>query len=283
MRRKPARFNQNHPNKARQPPKSGAKHVHRIESPGTGAMKTIGLIGGMSWESTATYYRYINEAVRNELGGLASAGVILNSLNFSSVVALQKADRWEDAGLLLGSAGAGLARAGADCVLICTNTMHLVADKVARMSGVPLIDIIDETAAVLAADHRKRPLLLATRYTMEHGFYSDQMASHGIDVVVPNAGDRLAVHEVIFNELCQGVIREESRALLHRIIAKSAASGADSVILGCTEIQLLIDANELALPGYDSTVIHADAAVRFALSGGNGRAVTRAVGKVRQG
>jgi aspartate racemase len=241
----------------------------RIETnrPGTDAMKTIGLIGGMSWESTATYYRYINEAVRKNLGGLASADVILNSLNFSSVVALQKADRWEDAGVLLGSAGAGLARAGADCVLICTNTMHLVADKVARMSGVPLIDIIDETADVLVADGRKRPLLLATRYTMEHGFYRDRMTCHGLDVVVPDEGDRSAVHEIIFNELCQGVIRDESRALLHRIIGKSAASGADSVILGCTEIQLLIDANELALPGYDSTAIHADAAVRFALSG----------------
>jgi len=255
----------------------------KMNVPGNDAMKTIGLIGGMSWESTATYYRYINEAVRNELGGLASAGVILNSLDFSSVVALQKADRWEEAGVLLGSAGAGLARAGADCVLICTNTMHLVADKVARMSGVPLIDIIDETAAALVADGRKRPLLLATRYTMEHGFYSNRMAAHEIDVVVPDAGDRLAVHEIIFNELCQGVVREESRASLHRIIAKSAASGADSVILGCTEIQLLIDANELALPGYDSTAIHADAAVRFALSEWNGRAVTRTVAKVRQG
>jgi len=238
------------------------------------SVKTIGLIGGMSWESTVTYYRYINEAVRNQVGGLASADLILNSLDFSQVVALQKADRWEEAGILLGSAGAGLARAGADCVLICTNTMHLVADKVARMSGVPLIDIIDETAAALLADNRKRPLLLATRYTMEHGFYHDRMSALGIDVFVPDAADRLAVHEVIFNELCQGIIREESRAFMHQIIAKSAANGADSVILGCTEIQLLIDANELALPGYDSTAIHADAAVRFALFEGTRRAVT---------
>ncbi|MDP1555569.1 MAG: aspartate/glutamate racemase family protein [Hyphomonas sp.] len=246
-------------------------------------MKTIGLIGGMSWESTVTYYRYINEAVRNELGGLASADLILNSLDFSQVVALQKADRWEEAGVLLGSAGAGLARAGADCVLICTNTMHLVAEKVARMSGVPLIDILDETAAVLLADKRKRPLLLATRYTMEHGFYHDRMSALGIDVFVPDAGDRLAVHEIIFNELCQGIIREESRAHLHQIIAKSAASGADSVILGCTEIQLLIDANELSLPGYDSTAIHADAAVRFALCEGNDKAISNSIGRARLG
>jgi aspartate racemase len=246
-------------------------------------VKTIGLIGGMSWESTVTYYRYINEAVRNQLGGLASADLILNSLDFSQVVALQKADRWEEAGVLLGSAGAGLARAGADCVLICTNTMHLVAEKVARMSGVPLIDILDETAAVLLADKRKRPLLLATRYTMEHGFYHDRMGALGIDVFVPDAGDRLAVHEIIFNELCQGIIREESRAHLHQIIAKSAASGADSVILGCTEIQLLIDANELSLPGYDSTAIHADAAVRFALCEGNDKAISNSIGRARLG
>ncbi len=246
-------------------------------------MKTIGLIGGMSWESTVTYYRYINEAVRNQLGGLASADLILNSLDFSQVVALQKADRWEEAGVLLGSAGAGLARAGADCVLICTNTMHLVAEKVARMSGVPLIDILDETAAVLLADKRKRPLLLATRYTMEHGFYHDRMSALGIDVFVPDAGDRLAVHEIIFNELCQGIIREESRAHLHQIIAKSAASGADSVILGCTEIQLLIDANELSLPGYDSTAIHADAAVRFALCEGGDKAISNSIGRARLG
>lgn len=235
-------------------------------------MKTIGLIGGMSWESTATYYRYINEAVRDQLGGLASADVILNSLDFSNVVALQTADRWDEAGVLLGTAGAGLARAGADCVLICTNTMHLVADKVARMSGVPLIDIIDETAAALKADGRSRPLLLATRYTMEQGFYTRRMAAHGIDVLIPEAEDRARVHGIIFNELCQGIIQDQSRSLLHEIIAASAERGADSVILGCTEIQLLIDAGELALPGYDSTAIRAAAAVRFALSGGKDEA-----------
>lgn len=233
-------------------------------------MKTIGLIGGMSWESTATYYRYINEAVRSQLGGLASAKVILNSLDFSTVVALQKADRWDDAGILLGNAGAGLARAGADCVLICTNTMHLVADQVARMSGVPLIDIIDETAAVLKTGGRKQPLLLATRYTMEHGFYSDRMAAHGIRVLVPDAGDRAGVHEIIFSELCQGVVSDTSRKRLEGIVQAAAARGADSVILGCTEIQLLLKTDRLALPGYDSTAIHADAAVRFALSGEEG-------------
>lgn len=229
-------------------------------------MKTIGLIGGMSWESTATYYRYINEAVRDQVGGLASAEVILNSLDFSAVVALQKADRWDDAGVLLGKAGAGLAKAGADCVLICTNTMHLVADKVAGMSGVPLIDIIDETAAALKADGRKAPLLLATRYTMEHGFYANRMAAHGINVLVPGADDRAAAHDIIFNELCQGMVSAASRRRMEAMVAEAAARGADSVILGCTEIQLLLKTDGLALPGYDSTAIHANAAVRFALS-----------------
>ena len=229
-------------------------------------MKTIGLIGGMSWESTAVYYRLINEAVRTQLGGLHSAEIALRSLDFTSVVALQKAGQWDAAGALLGNAGAGLARAGAACVLICTNTMHLVAEPVARLSGVPLIDIIDETAAALRADGRRRPLLLATRYTMEHGFYAQRMARHGIEVVTPECDDRGAVHDIIFDELCQGQIRAASRARYHAIIAAAINQGVDSVILGCTEISLLIDPASLPFPGYDSTAIHANAAVRFALS-----------------
>nr|WP_225908158.1 aspartate/glutamate racemase family protein [Hyphomonas sediminis] len=225
------------------------------------------MIGGMSWESTTTYYRYINEAVRDKLGGLSSADLLLSSLDFASIVALQKADRWDDAGSVLGGAGARLARAGADCILICTNTMHLVADKVERMSGLPLINIIDETADVLKGDGCRRPLLLATRYTMEHGFYSDRMASHGIDVLVPAAEERQRIHATIFDELCQGIISDASRAEMMGIIERAASQGADSVILGCTEIQLLLDPRALPLPGYDSTELHAKAAVRFALSG----------------
>ena len=229
-------------------------------------MKTIGLIGGMSWESTAVYYRLINEAVRHQRGGLHSAEIAMRSLDFVSVVALQQAGNWDEAGRLLGEAGAGLARAGAACVLICTNTMHLVADPVAAMSDVPLIDIIDETASALRADGRRRPLLLATRYTMEHGFYAQRMARHGIDVVVPESDARSLVHEVIFNELCQGQIRDASRARYLAIIEAARTQGIDSVILGCTEISLLIDPASLPLPGYDSTAIHAAAAVRFALA-----------------
>ena len=150
-------------------------------------MKTIGLIGGMSWESTAVYYRHINQQVRRLRGGLASTDIALRSLDFTEVVALQKAGRWDLAGAMLGEAGAGLAKAGADCILICTNTMHLVAEPVASMIGVPLIDIITETAAALRTDGRKRPLLLATRYTMEHGFYTDRMRALGLDVMAPDA------------------------------------------------------------------------------------------------
>lgn len=235
-------------------------------------MKTIGLIGGMSWESTAVYYRRINESVRKFCGGLHSAEIALRSLDFNRVVELQKAGRWDDAGTLLGEAGAGLARAGAECVLICTNTMHLVAEPVARLSGVQLIDIIDETAAALKTDGRKRPLLLATRYTMEHGFYAERMARHGIEVVVPDCDARGDVHNIIFDELCQGLIADRSRERYLDIIAKSQALGVDSVILGCTEISLLVDPDALPLPGYDSTAIHAEAAVRFALEGALDRA-----------
>jgi aspartate racemase len=228
-------------------------------------MKTIGLIGGMSWESTAVYYRRINEEVRRVRGGLASAEIAMRSLDFTTVVALQKADRWVDAGNLLGHAAASLNRAGAACVLICTNTMHLVSKPVAEMAGVPLICIIEETAKALKADGRKRALLLATRYTMEHGFYADRMAELGIEIVTPDAEDRQIVHDVIFDELCQGKILETSREKYLAIIEKMKDRGIDSVILGCTEISMLVDPDKLGIAGYDSTTIHADAAVRFAL------------------
>lgn len=229
-------------------------------------MKTIGLIGGMSWESTAVYYKLINEAMRDRLGGLHSGEIALRSLDFDAVVQLQKAGRWDAAADMLGAAGKGLADAGADCVLICTNTMHLISEPVAEKSGVKLIDIVDETAKSLKSAGIKKPLLLATRYTMEHGFYTDRMKSHGIDVSVPDEAGRQLIHDVIFDELCQGQILDSSHARVMQLIDKAAADGADGVILGCTEISLLIDPNRLPLPGFDSTRIHADAAVAFALS-----------------
>jgi len=228
-------------------------------------MKTIGLLGGMSWESTATYYKLINEAVRDYLGGLASADILLRSLDFQKIVALQKADRWTDAAKMLSDAAHGLESAGAGCILICTNTMHLVADDVAQACDVPLIHIISETANALKAAGRKRPLLLATRYTMEHGFYAGHMARLGIEVMTPCADDRMICHNAIFDELCQGVVSDWARDALIAMTTKGKAMGADSVILGCTELGLSVGPDDLPLPVFDSTRIHAKAAVAFAL------------------
>lgn len=227
-------------------------------------MKTIGLIGGMSFESTAVYYDLLNNMARHHLGGLASAEVVLHSVNFADIVALQKSGRWDDAAKRLGGIAANLENAGADCVLICTNTMHKVAAPVASAVSVPLIDIIDETALALKAGGRRRPLLLATRYTMEDGFYHAQMADHGIEVVTADQQDRDRIHAIIFDELCTGKVEENSRAEMLAIIEKMKSSGADSVILGCTEICMLLDPGNLPLPGFDSTLIHCEAAARFA-------------------
>jgi aspartate racemase len=228
-------------------------------------MRTIGLIGGMSWESTAVYYRLINTLVRERLGGLRSAEIVLRSIDFERVVSLQKAGDWTGAGALLGDVARDLVQAGADSVLICTNTMHLVADQVAAHSGARLINIIDETAASMRGAGCRRPLLLATAYTMEHGFYADRMAAQGVQVQVPDAAGRAAVHRVIFDELCRGIIHPESRALLMDVVADGRRAGADSVILGCTEICLLLQPDALGCPGFDSTTIHARAAVDDAL------------------
>ncbi|MGG7517542.1 aspartate/glutamate racemase family protein [Allorhizobium undicola] len=229
-------------------------------------MKTIGLIGGMSFESSAIYYRLVNEAVRESLGGLSSAQVIMHSVNFAEIVGYQTTGRWDLAEKALADCAAGLERAGADCILICTNTMHLIADHVAASISVPLIHIVDETSAAIKASGYRRPLLLATRYTMEHGFYTNHMRALGLDPMVPDAEDRQTVHDVIFKELCAGRVEAASRDAYLAIIEKAKAKGADCVILGCTEICLLLDPDQLCLPGFDSTRIHAQAAVTFALS-----------------
>jgi aspartate racemase len=229
-------------------------------------MRTIGLLGGMSWESTAVYYRRINENVRDRLGGLRSAKVIMHSVDFESIVELQKADAWDQAGTVLATLARSLENAGADCVLICTNTMHKLADTVQRAVSIPLLHITDVTGQAVASAGCRRPLLLATRYTMEQDFYLSQLRSkHGLSPLVPDAVDRTAVHDIIFNELCCGVVREDSRQRYLEIIATAKAAGADSVILGCTEICLLIGPQHLDLPTFDSTLLHADAAVAFAL------------------
>ena len=231
-------------------------------------MRTIGLIGGMSFESTVVYYKMINEAMRTRLGGLHSAELVMHSVDFQSVVDLQKAGQWDAAANRLGKAAQGLERAGADCVLICTNTMHLVADEVAAAVKIPLVNIIDETAKALSAAGVRQPLLLATRYTMEQGFYARRMAAHGLAMTTPGEAGRTVIHNVIFDELCAGVVRDESRVAVLDLITKAKDEGCDAVILGCTEICLLLDPDALPLPGFDSTAIHAAAAVDFALAGG---------------
>jgi aspartate racemase len=236
--------------------------MQRIEE-----MRKIGLIGGMSFESSAVYYRMVNEAVRERLGGLHSAEVLMHSVDFQKIVDLQKAGRWDEAARRLSDVARGLEAAGADCVLICTNTMHLIADAVAASVDVPLINIIDETALRLKAAGSRRPLLLATRYTMEHGFYADRMRAHGIEVAVPDADGRTLTHNVIFDELCAGKVLDSSREALIALIEQAKAEGADAVILGCTEICLILDPARLPLPAFDSTAIHAESAVEFALGG----------------
>jgi aspartate racemase len=229
-------------------------------------MRTIGLIGGMSFEASALYYRLINEAVRDRLGGWRSAELLLHSVDFEGMVELQQAGRWAEAGTRLAGVARGLEAAGAQCVLICANTMHIVADAVEAAIEAPLIHIIDETAIHLQAAGRRRPLLLATRYTMEHGFYAERMARHGVEVLIPDDDGRTAVHDIIYDELCAGVVLDASREVLLAQIESAKARSADSVILGCTELGLILDADALPLPGFDTTAIHAQAAVEFALA-----------------
>jgi aspartate racemase len=228
-------------------------------------MRRLGLIGGMSFEGSALYYRKINEAVRERLGGLHSADMILHSVDFQTIVDMQKTDRWEDAGRYLADVARGLEGAGADGVLICAVTMHLVAPAVEAAIEVPFLHIVDVTAQRLKAAGCRKPLLLATRYTMENGFYQARMDRHGIEVVVPNPDGRTLTHDIIFNELCAGKVLKRSRVALLGLIETAKAEGADSVIFGCTEIGMILDADGLLVPGIDSTEIHAAAAVEFAI------------------
>lgn len=228
-------------------------------------LRRVGLIGGMSFESTIVYYKLLNEAIRAARGGLSSADLVMHSVDFAPIAVMQREDRWEDAGRELAQAARGLAAAGAKAMLICTVTMHLVADAVTEATNVPLIHVIDETAKALAGAGCRKPLLIATRYTMEQGFFQKRMAGHGIEAMVPDAAARGQVHAIIFEELCQGKILDASRAVLLAIIDAARAQGADSVILGCTEIGLILDPEALVLPGFDAAAIHVQAAARFAL------------------
>ena len=229
-------------------------------------MKTLGLIGGISAESTTVYYQQLTRLVRERLGGLHSCQLILWSVDFAPVAELQAREDWEATGALLADAARKLEGAGAEAIMICANTMHLNAPQIRAAVAIPVLHIADATAGALKARGVARPLLLATRFTMEKAFYRDRLAELGLPALTPEKADRDRLHAIIYDELCQGVIRAESRAEVLAIIARGQAAGADGIIFGCTEIGLLLDAADMPLPTVDTAVAHAEAAVDFALS-----------------
>lgn len=229
-------------------------------------MKTIGLIGGMSWESTVPYYKIINEEVKRRLGGLHSAKIILYSVEFDEIEKCQSSGDWQRNGDILGDAAQKIEAAGADFILICTNTMHKVAPQIASMIHVPIIHIADATADELEKYRIKKVGLLGTKYTMTHEFYKQRLIDRGIDVLIPDEPDIDAVNSIIFNELCVGEIRNESRERFQAVIEALKDRGAEGVILGCTEIGLLIQQSHSRLPVFDTALIHAKRAVDLALN-----------------
>jgi aspartate racemase len=230
-------------------------------------MKVIGLIGGMSWESSAAYYRLVNEGVRARLGGQHNARSLLYTVDFAGVEAMQRAGRWDEAGDVLADAALRLERGGAHCVVLCTNTMHKLAERIEAAVRIPLLHIVDATAAALAAAGFDRVGLLATAFTMEEEFYRGRLRERfGVETVVPGETDRRLVHRVIYDELCQGVVRAESRAAYAEVMRDLARRGAQAIVLGCTEIMLLVGPADSAVPLFDTTALHAAAAVDFALT-----------------
>ena len=230
-------------------------------------MLRLGLIGGMSWESSALYYRLVNEEVRSRLGGLHSAECVLFSVDFADVERMQAEGRWDDAAELLSGAARSLEAAGAELLLLCTNTMHKVADAVEGSVGVPFLHLADATAEAAEGADLRRVGLLGTAFTMEQDFYVDRLRSHDLVVLVPDAGDRATVHRVIYDELCLGVVRDESRAAYRAIIGRLVERGAQGVILGCTEIELLVHDEDASVPLLPTTRLHVEAAVSRALDG----------------
>lgn len=228
-------------------------------------MKTIGLIGGLSWESTADYYRYINTFVKEQLGGLHSAKCLLYSFDFEEIVALQKAGNWDKATELMIHAAKTLETGGADIVLICTNTMHKMAKEVQAAVSIPLLHIAEVTGNEAKDAGLKKVGLLGTMFTMEHSFYKEALLDQEIETIVPEKEDREAVHRIIFDELCKGIILPESKEIYLHIIDKLLAQGAEGIILGCTEIPLLIKQEDSSIPLFDTTFLHAKAAVSYAL------------------
>jgi len=228
-------------------------------------VKTIGVLGGMSWESSLEWYRRANEAVRDRLGGYHSAPIVLDSLDFAEIERLQAAGDWPATGRILAAHAAALEPAGADVVVLCTNTMHIVADDIEAAIDVPFLHIADATATAIAAAGIGTVGLLGTAFTMEQGFYRDRLAGHGIRTIVPDAGDRATVHDIIYGELVHGVVNPASRERYREVISRLIAAGAEGVILGCTEIELLISQDDSAVPVFPTTALHVDGAIEFAL------------------
>lgn len=229
-------------------------------------MKTIGLIGGMSWESSIEYYRIINEEVRKRLGGLHSAKCVMVSVDFADIEALQMSGQWEQAGQHMVDAAQSLQMAGAECVLICANTMHKAADAVQANTQIPLLHIADATAERICSQNMRTVGLLGTRFTMEEDFYKGRLTEkYGLNVLIPEPHEREQVHRVIYDELCVGNIRGESQVVLKKIMANLVERGAEGIILGCTEIGLLVNPEDSSVPLFDTTLIHAEAAVDWAL------------------
>lgn len=230
-------------------------------------MKTIGLIGGMSWESTIPYYRLINEGIKQHLGGLHSASLLLHSVDFHEIEACQASGEWDKAGEMLAQAALGLERAGAQGILLCTNTMHKVASHIETRCSLPFLHIADATGRAIAATGMQRVALLGTRYTMEQDFYRGRLETQfGIESSVPDEADRARINQIIFEELCLGTFSDASRHYYLSVIDKLAKQGAQGVIFGCTEIGLLVPAEESPIPVFDTTAIHATDAVEFMLS-----------------
>ena len=229
-------------------------------------MKTIGLIGGMSWESTVEYYRAINEGIKKSLGGLHSAKIILYSVDFEPIERLQREEDWEGTAKILTEAALSVQAAGADFLLICTNTMHKVAPQIEKAIQIPILHIADTTAEVLVEHGVKKAGLLGTMFTMEHDFYKGRLSrKYGLDVMIPSKEDRKVVHDIIYQELCLGEIVKTSKAKYLQIIDKLAKEGAEAVILGCTEIGMLVNQDDTGVPLFDTTVIHAEKAVEYAI------------------
>ena len=231
-------------------------------------MRCIGLIGGMSWESTVLYYQHINQGIKAALGGLHSAKLVLVSVDFAEIERLQHAGAWHEAGEVLAQAAQTLARAGADCIVLCTNTMHKLAPQIQAAVDIPLLHIGDATARAILNQDIGKVALLGTAFTMEQEFYRARLQAHGLEVLLPDAAERADVHRIIYQELCLGEVKAESRARYVSIMLRLVEQGAEAIILGCTEIVMLVGDVDVGVPLFDTTAIHAEAAVAFALGNG---------------